>query len=93
LSSNADIRRLLRRLKPEKRTEPLKRRGVVPCESAGLLFLEHSPTLPRVLLYDTTVYIDILQGRFPAAAEVAIRAADAWHSTVTEAELVASCGA
>jgi predicted nucleic acid-binding protein len=38
------------------------------------------------------VYIDILQGRFPAGAEVVLRAADAWHSTVTEAELITSCG-
>jgi predicted nucleic acid-binding protein len=29
--------------------------------------------------------------RFPAAGVIAIRAADAWHSTVTEAELVATC--
>jgi predicted nucleic acid-binding protein len=48
--------------------------------------------LPRVLLYDTTVYVDVLQERFPATADVAIRAADAWHSTVTEAELIALCG-
>jgi predicted nucleic acid-binding protein len=48
--------------------------------------------MPRALLYDTTVYVDILQGRFPAAAEVAIRAADAWHSPIAGAELIASCG-
>jgi len=87
LSSNADIPRLLRHLKPEKRRDPLKRRS-----TTSLHFLERSSPLPRVLLYDTTVYVDILQGRFPAAAEVAIRAADAWHSTVTEAELIAICG-
>jgi predicted nucleic acid-binding protein len=44
------------------------------------------------LLYDTTVYIDILQGRFPENAHVTLRAADAWHSTLTEAELVAPMG-
>jgi predicted nucleic acid-binding protein len=44
------------------------------------------------LLYDTTVYVDILQGCFPVEAEVAIRTADAWHSTVTEAELIALSG-
>ena len=87
LSSDADIRRLLRRLKPEKRRKTLKRRSV-----ASLPFVERSFTLPRALLYDTTVYVDILQGRFPAAAEVSIRAADAWHSTVTESELIAACG-
>ena len=36
--------------------------------------------------------MDILQGRFPEAGEVAIRVADAWHSTVTEAKLIAPCG-
>jgi predicted nucleic acid-binding protein len=43
------------------------------------------------LLYDTTVYIDILQGRFPQHGEAMLRASEAWHSTVTEAELAATC--
>jgi predicted nucleic acid-binding protein len=54
--------------------------------------VELASDLPRTLLYDTTVYVDILQGRFPEAGDLAIRAADAWHSTVTEAELIAACG-
>lgn len=87
MSFEGDIRKLLRRTKPEKRRTPFKRRSV-----ASLPFAERAASLPRALLYDTTVYVDILQGRFPAAAEVAIRAADAWHSTVTGAELAASCG-
>jgi predicted nucleic acid-binding protein len=65
----------------------LRRRG-----APDLPFIETASNLPRALLYDTTVYVDILQGRFPRAGEVAIRAADAWHSTVTEAELIAPCG-
>lgn len=88
MSSSADVRRILRRLKPEKRREPLKRRDL-----SGLPFIERASALPRALLYDTTVYVDILQGRFPKAGEAAMRAADAWHSTVTEAELIAPCGA
>jgi len=44
------------------------------------------------LLYDTTVYIDILQGRFPQHGEAVLRATEAWHSPVTEAELAAACG-
>jgi predicted nucleic acid-binding protein len=87
LSSSADVRRLLRRLKPEKRRGPLKRRNL-----ESLPFLSRSLPLPRALLYDTTVYVDILQGRFPGTAEVAIRAADAWHCPIAEAELIASCG-
>ncbi len=46
---------------------------------------------PRTLLYDTTVYVDILQGRFPAIGEGMLRAADAWHSTVAETELASLC--
>jgi predicted nucleic acid-binding protein len=44
------------------------------------------------LLYDTTVYVDILQGRFPQGGEAALRATQAWHSSVTAAELAATCG-
>ena len=87
MSSNLDLRGILRRLKPEKRRAPLTRRNL-----QDLPFLERASELPRALLYDTTVYVDILQGRFPEAGEFAIRAADAWHSTVTEAELIAPCG-
>jgi predicted nucleic acid-binding protein len=87
LSSSADVRRLLRRLKPEKRRGPLKGRNL-----ESLPFWGRNLPLPRALLYDTTVYVDILQGRFPATAEVAIRAADAWHSPIAKAELIASCG-
>lgn len=47
---------------------------------------------PRKLLYDTTVYIDILQNRFPENGEPMLRAAEAWHSPVTEAELAAAIG-
>ena len=78
---------MLRRLKPEKRRHPLGGRS-----ASALSFVEHASGLPRALLYDTTVYVDILQGRFPKAGELVIRAADAWHSTVTEAELIAPCG-
>jgi predicted nucleic acid-binding protein len=42
-------------------------------------------------MYDTTVYIDVLQGRFPASGEPLLRAADAWHSTVAESELASTC--
>jgi predicted nucleic acid-binding protein len=87
LSSRADVRSILRRLKPERHRNPLIRRDV-----SALAFVERISDLPRVLLYDTTVYVDILQGRFPKAGEIAIRAAEAWHSTVTEAELIAPCG-
>jgi len=84
---SSEVQRVLRRLKPEKRLAPLARRDM-----KDLPFLAHIAELPAKLLYDTTVYIDILQDRFPKEGELALRAADAWHSTVTEAELVAPCG-
>lgn len=83
---SSDFERALRRLKPEKRRDTLQ-----PRDQAELPFAGTGAGKPRSLLYDTTVYVDILQGRFPAAGEAMLRAADAWHSTVAEAELAASC--
>ena len=77
----------LRRIKPEKRNKPLQRRP-----DSALEFIETSSVRPPKLLYDTTVYIDILQNRFPKDGELMLQAADAWHSPVTEAELAAACG-
>ena len=84
---SSDVESILRRLKPEKRREPLTKHS-----ASALPFAESTSRLPRALLYDTTVYVDVLQDRFPKTGEAAIRAADAWHSTVTEAELIAPCG-
>ena len=77
----------LRRIKPEKRNRPLQRRP-----DSALEFIETSAVRSTKLLYDTTVYIDILQNRFPKDGELMLRAADAWHSPVAEAELGAACG-
>lgn len=76
----------LRRLKAHKHRRKLK-----PRKESELSFLGISSEKPRSLLYDTTVYVDILQGRFPAALEAMLRAADKWHSTVAENELAAAC--
>ncbi|MFZ0815718.1 MAG: PIN domain-containing protein [Candidatus Sulfotelmatobacter sp.] len=77
----------LRRFKPEKRNRPLQRRP-----DTELDFIETTRTKPAKLLFDTTVYIDILRGRFPETGLLILRAVQAWHSPVTEAELVASIG-
>lgn len=77
----------LRRIKPEKRNKPLQRRP-----DSALEFIETTAGRPAKLLYDTTVYIDILQDRFPKKGDLMLRAVDAWHSPVTEAELAAACG-
>jgi len=84
---SSDFRGTLRRLKPEKRRTQLKPRG-----ESGLDFIESTTKKPGKLLYDTTVYIDILQNRFPQGGELMLRATEAWHSPVTEAELSAAIG-
>ncbi|HYL15140.1 MAG TPA: PIN domain-containing protein [Terriglobales bacterium] len=83
----SEFQATLRRLKPEKRRAQLKPRG-----ESDLDFIETTRNKPRKLLYDTTVYIDILQNRFPQSGELMLRAAEAWHSPVTEAELAAAIG-
>jgi len=83
----SEFQATLRRLKPEKRRAQLKPRG-----ESELEFIETTSNKPRKLLYDTTVYIDILQNRFPQTGELMLRAAVAWHSPVTEAELAAAIG-
>lgn len=84
---NPDFRATLRRLKPEKRRAQLN-----PRDESDLDFIETTSKKPGKLLYDTTVYIDILQDRFPRGGEFMLRAAEAWHSPVTEAELSAAIG-
>jgi predicted nucleic acid-binding protein len=84
---SSEFQTTLRRLKPEKRKTQLK-----PRPEADLALIETASTGPRKLLYDTTVYIDILQNRFPQNGEPMLRAAEAWHSPVTEAELAAAIG-
>ena len=84
---SSELAAILRRIKPEKRINRLK-----PRNASELAFLGQTAHVPAKLLYDTTVYIDILQGRFPRDGELVLRAADAWHSTVTEAELCAPIG-
>jgi len=63
-----------------------------PRAQSDLNFIQTATEKPRKLLYDTTVYIDILQNRFPQDGEVTVRAAEAWHSPVTEAELSGAIG-
>jgi predicted nucleic acid-binding protein len=87
LTLSSEFRATLRRLKPEKQRTALK-----PRDQSELDFIPSTGNRPAKLLYDTTVYIDILQNRFPQNGEVMLRAAEAWHSPVTEAELAASCG-
>lgn len=83
---SSEFQATLRRLKPDKHQKPLKHRA-----ESDLDFLGRA-SRPAKLLYDTTVYIDILQNRFPGDGELILRAAEAWHSAVTESELARACG-
>jgi predicted nucleic acid-binding protein len=83
---SSDFERAWRRLKPHKHGRQLRRR-----KESELSFLGAGSEKPRSLLYDTTVYVDVLQGRFPIVLEAILRSADAWHSTVAENELTAAC--
>jgi len=87
LTLSSEFQLILRRLKPEKHQSPLR-----PRPESGLAFIDSTGSRPAKLLYDTTVYIDVLQNRFPERGEVMLRATEAWHSPVTEAELAATCG-
>jgi predicted nucleic acid-binding protein len=87
LSLSSDFQGTLRRLKPDKHRAQLK-----PRSESDMEFIGTTRQRPAKLLYDTTVYIDILQGRFPQQGEAILRATEAWHSPVTEAELAATCG-
>ena len=84
---SSEFQGTLRRLKPDKHRAQLRPRAESELEFIGTI--SHRPAK---LLYDTTVYIDILQGRFPQEGEAMLRATEAWHSPVTEAELAATCG-
>jgi len=84
---SSEFQDTLRRLKPDKHRAQLR-----PRAESELEFIGTTSRRPAKLLYDTTVYIDILQGRFPQQGEAMLRATEAWHSPVTEAELAATCG-
>lgn len=84
---SSDFEKSLRRLKPDKQRQPLN-----PRADAELTFVNLNSDRPGSVLYDTTVYIDIIQGRFPDSGEPLLRTADAWHSTVAESELTATFG-
>jgi predicted nucleic acid-binding protein len=83
---SSDFERTLRKLKPEKRRHRLK-----PRKESELSFLGLEGARIQSLLYDTTVYVDILQGRFPSNLEAVLRGTAAWHSTVVECELASAC--
>jgi hypothetical protein len=62
------FRTSLGRSKPDKRNKPLQRRA-----DSALEFIETTTNRPANLLYDTTVYVDILQDRFPKTERPQVR--------------------
>ncbi len=78
-----DLAATLRRLKPEKRLAPLIRRA-----DSELPFVNDPVISGPGLLLDTSVYIDVLQGRAPQAVKDLLLARDVNHSSVAIAELV-----
>lgn len=83
---SSDFDRSWRRLKPEKRHILLRRR-----QDSDLSFVGSDSSAPKSLLYDTTVYVDIMQGRFTSTLKALIRVCDDWHSAVSESELASGC--
>jgi len=89
---SSELWRSLRRYKPERHTRPLRRRADSELDFLETIGLEAIRVKPAKLLYDTTVCIDVLQGRFPVTGQLMLRAVEAWHSPVTEAELASGVG-
>ncbi len=78
-----DLSSALRRLKPQKRTSALIRRT-----DNELNFVGEQASAGPGLLPDTTVYIDLLQGRAPPELGQLLRVRQLNHSSVVVAELV-----
>jgi predicted nucleic acid-binding protein len=77
-----DLERALRRLKPQKRSQPLTRR---PDSELSWAFDE--PPIGAPLFLDTSVYLDVLQGRTPVAVDNLLTYRICQHSAVSLAEL------
>jgi predicted nucleic acid-binding protein len=82
-----DLRRSLRRIKPQKFTHPIRRR---PREE--LPFVRGAPTPGRELLLDTCVYIDVLHGRTPPDVDALLELRTLNHLAVCVAELTHGFG-
>jgi hypothetical protein len=79
---NFDLRRSLRRIKPEQRTVGLRRRP-----DNALPFVSNSASAGSELLLDTCVYIDAIQDCIPAAVANLFGVRRLNHSGVALAEL------
>jgi hypothetical protein len=82
-----DLDAALRWLKPQRRQGPLTRRG-----DGDLPWADDAALAGAPLLLDTTVYIDVLQGRSPVALDELVRFRVCNHSAVCVAELTHAFG-
>lgn len=78
-----DLDATLRRLKPGKRTARLTRRS-----DHALPFVGKQVVAGPGLLLDTSVYIDVLQGRAPSEVKELLLVREVNHSAIALAELV-----
>ena len=77
-----DLKGAEREIKPQKGTTGLQERP-----RAGLRWAADEPKTGSPILLDATVYIDILQGKAPAAIDDLLRYRSIFHSAVCLAEL------
>jgi hypothetical protein len=82
-----DLDAALRWLKPQRKNRPLKRR-----QEDKLSWIADAPAIGSPVLLDSTVYIDTLQGRSPAALDAFITLRTCNHSAVCLSELTHAFG-
>jgi hypothetical protein len=82
-----DLTRSLRRVKPHKFTGAMARRA-----DRDLTFIPSTPVVGPGMLLDTTVYLDVLQGRIPPAAKGMMALRTLHHVSTCVAELVHAFG-
>ncbi len=82
-----DLDAAVRWLKPQRRTQPLVRR-----KDRELNWVDDAPVIGAPVLLDTTVYIDVLQGRSPLVLDEFISLRTCNHSAVCLSELTHAFG-
>lgn len=82
-----DLDATLRWLKPTRKTRPLRRRAHEKLE-----WVEAVPLPGGPVLLDTTVYIDVLEGRSSESLDAFVRVGTCNHSSICLAELMHAFG-
>ena len=82
-----DLDATLRWLKPTRRTRPLRRRA-----DEGLDWVDAVPLVGGPVLLDTTVYVDVLQGRSSESLDAFVSVRTCNHSSVCLSELMHAFG-